>query len=247
MEPARQALEDGDVEELRRLLDAGLDPDHREAPSGTTLLQLAVDCEADGATQCGTPLEDAMTALLLERGADPFLPGRRGETAWDWAHRQGHDLAIARFLQWAARRGVPLPPPPVRLVPAAALGVDAALPPVGDADLAHRAVEDEDHGTLRRLLDAGLDPDARHSFSGATLLQRAVAREAWRPLSSGAPLEDAMTAFLLGRGADPTAPGCHGETAWDWAHHERHHLAIARFRRWAAERGVNLPSPAASW
>ncbi|GAB7193232.1 hypothetical protein NUM3379_39410 [Kineococcus sp. NUM-3379] len=114
MEPAREALEHGDVAGLRRLLDAGLDPDHRETPSGATLLQLAVDCEADGAAQCGTPLEDAMTALLLERGADPFLRGQRGETAWDWAHRQGHVLAIARFRRWAAERGVDPPLPAAR-------------------------------------------------------------------------------------------------------------------------------------
>ena len=63
MTPAHLAVEHGDLEELTRMLDAGVDPN--EVWSGMTLLLHAIDVEADGAAQTREPLDAACTAVLL--------------------------------------------------------------------------------------------------------------------------------------------------------------------------------------
>ncbi|PPK92573.1 hypothetical protein CLV92_1131 [Kineococcus xinjiangensis] len=251
MDEVHAAVDDGEIEELRRLLAAGADPNLHDGPGGVTLLQSAVDVESDGSAQSGEPLTDTMTALLLEHGADPFLPGQGGETAWDWAFKSTHPLAIARFVQWAADKQVRTPLPPLRLRPVSALRVDAALPPAGDGDRAHLAVEDGDVQALRGLLDAGVDANARHSWSRATLLQRSVFCENFLRDRRSDPLDVTITALLLERGADPILSGCRGESAWDWAHSSMptgdHHLAIALFRPRVVRGGGRVPRPKAWW
>ncbi|MFD1149394.1 ankyrin repeat domain-containing protein [Saccharothrix hoggarensis] len=90
--PAHRAVEHGDLAELTRLLDQGVDPD--EVWSNTTLLLHAIDVEADGANQTGEPLDAACTAVLLAYGADPELPGPRGHAPRQFAADYGHDLAV---------------------------------------------------------------------------------------------------------------------------------------------------------
>ena len=71
MSPVHQAVEIDDLEELTRLLDADHDPNEFYAYNGLTPLLHAIDGEADGAVQMGTPLQVACTAVLLAYGAVP--------------------------------------------------------------------------------------------------------------------------------------------------------------------------------
>lgn len=117
MTPAHQAVEDGDLRELTRLLDIGTDPD--QVWSNMTLLLHAIDAEADGATQTGSPLDAARTAVLLAYGADPERPGPQGEVPRLFAFHRGHGLAV-RLLEAhiARRRGEPVSDPCPELAPA---------------------------------------------------------------------------------------------------------------------------------
>ncbi|MGW0731196.1 ankyrin repeat domain-containing protein [Streptomyces sp. NPDC002851] len=103
MSPARLALEQDDLEELRRLLDAGWDV-HEEF-DGFTLLHAAVDGEIDGHTQTGEPLHVDATALLLAKGADPLRRshGGKGLSALHMAFVSGHWLAYELFEAWTKR------------------------------------------------------------------------------------------------------------------------------------------------
>jgi hypothetical protein len=69
MSPAHRAVEMGDLETLRDLLDASADIE--EEHYGLTHPQHAVDVEIDGHDQSGKPLHVDTTAYLLARGADP--------------------------------------------------------------------------------------------------------------------------------------------------------------------------------
>lgn len=89
--PAHQAVESGDLAELRRLLDAGADLE--EVCCGMTLLLHAIDVEADGAIQSGGPLDSALTAVLLAYGADPTA-SPDGETPREFAASYNHDMAV---------------------------------------------------------------------------------------------------------------------------------------------------------
>ncbi|MFJ3235869.1 ankyrin repeat domain-containing protein [Streptomyces sp. NPDC086787] len=67
--PAHQAIEDGNLDALACLLDAGVDPN--EVCSGLTLLAHAVDYEADTAIQAGDEMRVTFTAVLFAYGASP--------------------------------------------------------------------------------------------------------------------------------------------------------------------------------
>lgn len=100
MSPARLALEQDDLEELRRLLDAGWDV--HEEYCGFTLLHAAVNGEIDGHVQTGEPLHVDATALLLSKGADPLRPSHQGKglSAHHLAFVSGHWLASDLFEAW---------------------------------------------------------------------------------------------------------------------------------------------------
>lgn len=102
MTPAHQAVEHGDVNELTRLLDAGVDPN--EVWSNMTLLLHAIDVEADGTAQTEQPLEAACTAILLAYGADPERSGPRGEIPRLFAFHYGHGLAVRLLETHIARK-----------------------------------------------------------------------------------------------------------------------------------------------
>ncbi|WP_093896631.1 ankyrin repeat domain-containing protein [Streptomyces sp. Ncost-T10-10d] len=104
MTPARLALEQDDLEELRNLLDNGSDV-HQEW-NGFTLLHAAVDGEIDGHVQTGKPLHVDATALLLSKGADPTRPshGGKGLSAHHLAFVSGHWLACDLFEAWLNRK-----------------------------------------------------------------------------------------------------------------------------------------------
>jgi len=103
MSAAHAAVETGDVESLRGLLNAGTDI-HEEF-GGMTLLHHAIDTEIDGHTQTGEPLSVSMTAYLLARGADPRRKshGGAGLSAEHTAFVSRHWMATALFEAWYAR------------------------------------------------------------------------------------------------------------------------------------------------
>jgi hypothetical protein len=100
MSAARLALEQDNLEELRRLLDAGWDV--HEEYNGFSLLHAAVDGEIDAHVQTGESLHVDATALLLSKGADPMRPshGGKGLSALHMAFVSGHWLAYDLFEAW---------------------------------------------------------------------------------------------------------------------------------------------------
>ncbi|MFI6603247.1 ankyrin repeat domain-containing protein [Nonomuraea sp. NPDC050536] len=115
--PAHMAVEHGDLEELTRLLDAGVDPN--EVWSNMTLLLHAIDAEADGAAQTGERLNAARTAVLLAYGADPELPGPDGTIPRLFAFRYRHGLAVRLIEAHIARRHGGIIPDPCPELPRA--------------------------------------------------------------------------------------------------------------------------------
>lgn len=95
MTPAHEAVENEDLPCLRGLLDGGVDVE--EVDGGLTLLQHAIDVEADGHAQTGEPLHVNVTAYLLARGADPLASpsGGGAGSALHMAQLSGHWLAVA--------------------------------------------------------------------------------------------------------------------------------------------------------
>ncbi|MFJ3720814.1 ankyrin repeat domain-containing protein [Streptomyces sp. NPDC090057] len=97
--PSHQAVEDGDVERLARLLDSGVDPN--EECCGMTLLAHAVDYEADVAIQGGTEMGIGSIAVLLAYGASPQHVGSQGVSPIELAEEYSHVLAerlLRRFI-----------------------------------------------------------------------------------------------------------------------------------------------------
>ncbi|WP_406358627.1 ankyrin repeat domain-containing protein [Streptomyces sp. NBC_00658] len=97
--PAHQAVEDGDADELARLLDSGVDPN--EECCGMTLLAHAVDYEADTAIQAGEEMGVTLIAVTLAYGASPQLEGRPGKSPMELASEYHHVMAkrlLMRFI-----------------------------------------------------------------------------------------------------------------------------------------------------
>jgi hypothetical protein len=89
------AIEIGDLEALRQALDAGCSVDSER--DGLTLLQYAIDVEADAHAQTGKALHVDATALLIARGADPKRVPQGGISAEHMAFQLGHWLALELF------------------------------------------------------------------------------------------------------------------------------------------------------
>lgn len=92
---AFEAVEVGDLVALRSVLDAGADVNGIR--DGLSLLQHALDIEVDTHVQTGRPLHVDATALLIARGADPFLVPAGGISAEHFAFESGHWLAMEIF------------------------------------------------------------------------------------------------------------------------------------------------------
>jgi hypothetical protein len=100
MTPAHRAVEMEDLQNLRDLLDGGVDVN--EEHQGLTLLHHAIDIEIDGHTQTGEALHVDMTAYLLARGADPRRRSGQGSgiSAEHIALTRGHWLATCLIEEW---------------------------------------------------------------------------------------------------------------------------------------------------
>jgi ankyrin repeat protein len=201
----------GDVTGVRLLLDAGADPNH--------LLEAGLLGESHEQEPPVPPLSAAVNlesgpeivGLLLERGADPDVPGRDGRSPYQQAVRTGQDQ-VADLL---ARHGASTALSPADEFLAACRRADRAAATAilsADPGLAarltaedHRVLADAaDHGhteAVQLMLDLGFSPDARSEpDNGATALHLSAAAG-----SSG------TVRLLLERGADIEAR----DTAWN--------------------------------
>lgn len=95
---AHQAIEQHDVVQLRKLLDAGNDAED-ETQDGLTLLRHAIHREHTAHAEYGGPLHVGMTVLLLARGADPHHL-RDGTSIETEAEILGHWLAAEIIRAW---------------------------------------------------------------------------------------------------------------------------------------------------
>ena len=176
----------GDITGLRLLLDAGADPNH---PLDSGLLGESYEQSPPVpplSAAVGLESGPELTGLLLERGADPDVPGWHGRTPYQQAVRTGHEQ-IAELL---ARHGASTALTPAdrflaacrRADRAAATQILAADPGVTARLTAddHRAlINAADHGSIeavRLMLDLGFPPDARagREDDGATALHAAA-------------------------------------------------------------------------
>ncbi len=102
------AVENYYVDLALLLLEHGADPSRRDF-SGVTPLHLAIDVEADSASQQApveygkrnVPTRD-MTVLLLEHGADRNARTEKEETPMDWAVKCRHQGAIDAMIAHGA-------------------------------------------------------------------------------------------------------------------------------------------------
>ncbi|HEX5301394.1 MAG TPA: ankyrin repeat domain-containing protein [Streptosporangiaceae bacterium] len=201
----------GNVAGVRLLLDAGADPNHlldagllggsHEQDPPVPPLSAAVDLESG----------PEMVGLLLERGADPDVPGWHGRTPYQQAIRTGQNQVadlLARYgastvlsgadeFLAACRR-------PDRTAATAISSADPGLAGRLTAE-EHRVLADAaDHGhteAVRLMLDLGFPPGTRsEQDDGATVLHLAA--------SAGSP---ATVRLLLDRGADIEAR----DTTWN--------------------------------
>ena len=201
----------GDVTGARLLLDAGADPNHlleagllgesHEQEPPVPPLSAAVDLESGS----------EMVGLLLERGADPDVPGWHGRTPYQQAVRTGQ----GQLADLLARHGASTAMTAIdeflaacrRADRAAVTAVLAAKPDLAGRLTAedHRVLTDAaGHGhteAVRLMLDLGFPPGARSEpDNGATALHLAAA--------AGSP---GTVRLLLDRGADIEAR----DTAWN--------------------------------
>ncbi|MDT7847771.1 ankyrin repeat domain-containing protein [Streptomyces justiciae] len=89
--PAHQAVENGDLDNLALLLDSGSNPD--EECCGMTLLEHAIDYEADTAIQSGDEMGVSLIAMLLAYGASPRVSGSKGKGPLELAAEYNHFMA----------------------------------------------------------------------------------------------------------------------------------------------------------
>lgn len=186
------AAEAGDVAAIRAALAAGVDVDGEDAATGQTPLLRAV---AAGRTNA--------VKALLDAGADPSRPSRKGYPPLAFAAERGH-LEIIRLLVKA--------------------GADPdAAPPPSYVPLAHAALEDKPEA-MKLLIELGANVDAKNQAGLTALFSAAVRgrREAvklllaagadvhrrnndgFSPLMSAAHGGDVEALkLLIGAGADP--------------------------------------------
>jgi ankyrin repeat protein len=147
------AASDGDVDVLRRLLDAGASPDARTPYFNATPLHGAAESHRVDAV-----------ALLLERGADPAALDRNQSTPlWN---------ALSRFEARADTWRAELPAVARLLVDAGGGRDENAWP------IMHRAAKCDHGGVVAFLLEHGIDPE-RRDHTGDTAIQAAWRARCW--------------------------------------------------------------------
>ena len=182
---------------VEALLDHGADPNART--NGTPGFGIKVKGHLGNLTE-GTPFliaaranDTAVMRVLLEHGADPFIPTRNGTTPLMMAAGVGHEPGITRSAEHEALEAVHL------LVE---LGADVnAVNEAGDTALHGAAWRERADSVVQFLVDRGADVNAKN-------------HRGWTPLviaegihTGGNFIKSDTTAALLRKlGADPSPP-----------------------------------------
>lgn len=204
-----RACQNGDLDQVRALLDSGLDTDARDSFDRTPLIHAAFAGQlavvelllARGASVDAENLQrrtalvlaadqgySAVVEALLRAGADPDHAGIFEQTALIVASWQGHAATVTALLAGGAG-------PELR---------DQA----GNTALTLTATEDQPE-VIHRLLDGGARIDAT-TGDGHSALMKAAMEGQGRAVEA-----------LLARGANPTLRDRHGMSAADWARQEK--------------------------
>ena len=212
------------VEKVRLLIARGADVNARSTNLGRTPLLIAASY----------PSSVEVLRLLLAKGADLRAKDRNGEHALGFAARTA-DVDVVRFL---VERGIDVNEPGS----GGALPLSRAVPRpylptidflfakgarIGKAALIN-ATHWQDAKLIERMLELGVDVNARASNFGRTPLIQAASAE----LSSAATLK-----LLLEKGADPNLADNDGEMALDWATHRVDRDKIAVLKQYGAKEG----------
>ena len=143
------AIEKGDVETVRLLVEAGADVNAAEGFGGNTPLHEAVE---EGNAE--------IVQILVDAGADIEAEGFMGQTPLSLAAEEGASEIMQILLGQGADNGTPE-------------GEDKQTPVIGSEAL-FTAIEKGDVETVRLLVEAGTDVNAAEGFGGNTPLHEAV-------------------------------------------------------------------------
>lgn len=202
-------IDNGDIEGVRLLLDAGADPnrfaDEADEPAPLMYAAVRTDCPAD------------VVDLLLSRGADPNAPGPDGRSPYAFAIGQGRaDVAellrshgadqdasaVDNLLAACLRSDLPAARSLVRRHP----GLLGAITADQHGAALARAAKTGNAAGLAAMLDLGFPVEARGDDGGTALHAAAYAGSA------------SVADLLLGRGADLEArDGTWDSTPLGWA------------------------------
>lgn len=148
-----EAAREGDLDELKQLIDAGADPSIglafvSTADAARLLLNAGADVSATPTAEGGTALHGAalegvkeIVSILLDSGADPHLKNDHGKTPLHFAARENPE--VGHLLLEA--------------------GADPDARDQDNKTPLHEAVIEGDSETVEVLLEADADPDARSS------------------------------------------------------------------------------------
>jgi ankyrin repeat protein len=95
--PLTKAADFGQVASIKFLIENGANVNYAPKSTGNTPLKIAIDYEADSASQIEEIPEMLCSALLFEAGADPNIRDNNGKSALDIAMIYKYQEAIQRF------------------------------------------------------------------------------------------------------------------------------------------------------
>ncbi len=172
--PVIAAVVIGDLEELRRLLDAGADPNDLDEPFAVSALTAAIQSDCDEAVD-----------MLLDAGADPSLSAFDDYTPVMWAVKRRNHVLLERLVGLGA-------------------DVDVFKPHLEEAVAIAMATINKDMEAMRILIEAGADLDVVSMGSSPVQIAVADDWLEGVELLLDAGADPSHTAYYLFEEQDPT-------------------------------------------